>query len=574
MLVGMKEFDMNASRRFIASLAVCVALLFALVGCASGAQVSENASSSSPEASSPSSSSANVPTAKLAIIHTNDTHGYDQASDTCLGMAAVAQLKADYETEGYDVLLVDAGDALQGNVLVDDSQGAVVPGFMNACGYDAMTLGNHEFDYGADVLQERIDACNFPVLCANITVGATGEPFTQANTMITLSDGTKVGIFGLDTPETMTKSAPKNTAGLTFAQGQDLYDCAQEQIDGLKSQGCDLVVCLGHLGEGNSSAPNRARDVIANTQGLDLFIDGHDHHVENAVVKDQAGSGVLAVETGSYLANIGVVTYENGVLTETLKSAGGYEGANPDVAAQVDAIAADVESRLSERVGYSPFTLNGSVFPGVRDRETTLGDFATDAFRWEAKQALGNEPDAALLNAGAFRSSIEAGDITVRDLHNALPYSNHLCTIEVTGAQLLEALESATQQSPESTGAFPQVSGITFTLDVSVPYEKGEQYPYSTFYKPANPGARVTITDVNGKGFDKNATYLLATTDFVATGGDTYYAFTDAFSKSMETTGYTCFQTLQYYLSDACEGTVPEQYAEPAGRVTVIGRPE
>ena len=511
-----------------------------------------------------------APAPLLAIIHTNDTHGFDQAADGVLGMAAVAQLKADYAEKGYEVLLFDVGDALSGSLLADDSQGKAVAEFMNACGYDAMTLGNHEFDYGADVLEKRLAELTFPALCANITVDATGEPFVQPHTVFTLSDGTKIGVFGLDTPETMTKSAPKNTAGLTIAQGDDLYACAQKQVDELRAEGCDLVACLGHLGEDESSAPNRASDVIANTEGIDLFIDGHDHKVQNTTIKDKAGNDVPEFETGCFLANIGVITYEDGKFVQTLAAAGEYEGANAELASKIDAVAADIDKKLSKKVGTTPFTLDGEK-EHVRCFETNLGDFLADAYRWEAEHALGVKPDAAIVGGGSIRASIAEGDVTLQDIHNACPFVNYVVTIEVTGAQLLEALEAGCQDTPGPTGSFPQVSGITYTIDTSVPYEKGELYPYSTYYAPKNPGSRITISDVNGKGFDLEATYTIAVVDFVATGGDTFAAFAQA-SQSAQPTGYICFQALQYYLEDECGGVVPDAYAEPQGRVTVKGQ--
>ena len=170
---------------------------------------------------------------RFVILHTNDVHGYMEPSGRCLGMEAVAQLKKDYEQQGYDVLLMDAGDMLQGNAFASYSQGESIVTIMNAAGYDVMALGNHDFDYGSDVLEKRMSEMDFPALAANITVDATGEPFAEGNTVFTLSDGTKVGVFGLDTPTTVTTSAPKNTAGLTFTSGEELYAVAQAQIDEL-----------------------------------------------------------------------------------------------------------------------------------------------------------------------------------------------------------------------------------------------------------------------------------------------------------------------------------------------------
>lgn len=543
------------SKKKIHVLAIIAALVMActLIGCSGGQETSSTSASSQ---------------AKLVIVHTNDTHGYAQAADGCLGYAAVAQLKADYEAQGYDVLLFDAGDALQGNLLVDDSKGEVVPEFMNACGYDAMVLGNHEFDHGADVLEERVAAMDYPALCANIIVKATGEPFVQPNAIFDLSDGTKVGVFGLDTPESMTKTDPTRVAGLAAAQGEDLYTCAQVQIDELKSKDCDLIICLGHLGEDGSSAPNRASDVIANTEGIDLFINGHDHKVQNELLKDKAGNDVLVAETGSYLANIGVITYEGGVFEEMLVAADEYDGSNAELVKQIDDVAADIKERMAEKVGTTSFVLDVE-HPSVRSNEANLGDFVTDAVKWEARQALGSDPDACIVNGGGMRKSVAVGDVTLGDLHNVYPYSNQVATIEVTGEQLLEALEAACQGSPEPMGSFPQVSGITYELDTSVPYEKGEQYPDSTFYKPANPGLRITIKDVGGKGFDLDGKYLIATSDFIAHGGDTYYCFAEAAQGSFRTTGYTFYEALRYYLEDECEGVVPDVYAQSQNRITV-----
>ena len=504
----------------------------------------------------------------LVIIHTNDTHGYDQSTDESLGMAAVAQLKADYLASGYDVLLLDAGDALQGHILADDSRGEAITGFMNACRYDAAGLGNHEFDYGADILEERIESADFPVLCANIIVDATGETFTRPNEVFSFSDGTKVGIFGLDTPETKKGCAPKYTRGLTFLAGDALYACAQSQIDELRGRGCDIVVCLGHLGEEDTCTPNRAQDVIANTEGIDLFIDAHDHQVEDAMLKNKSGHDVPVVETGSKLENIGVAIYRDGKFTEELVSVGKYRGADGELAGAVDAKVSDIDARMSEKVGTAAFGLDGSRNPGVRVSETNLGDFIADAIRWEACQALGREPDAAIVTGGSIRASLDEGEVSLRNLHDAYPYSNQIYTIEATGAQILEALEAACQDLPDEMGSFPQVSGIKFTLDTTVEYAEGELYPDSTYHAPARPGSRVKIEEIGGGKFDPKKIYTVATTDFIATGGETYHVLAEL-SQSMQPTGYMVFQAMRYYLADECGGEVPEVYAEPQERIKI-----
>ena len=171
----------------------------------------------------------------------------------------------------------------------------------------------------------------------------------------------------------------------------------------------------------------------------------------------------------------------------------------------------------------------------------------------------------------AIRASIKAGEIKLLDIRNVFPFNNQLCTIEVTGAQLLEALEAATQSSPEPMGAFPQVSGITYTLDTTVPYEKGELYPGTTYYAPAAPGSRVTILEVGGKEFDPEAKYIIATIEFVATGGDKYYCFAEAGSQTMMYVGYLDYEGMINYMKTELEGTIPEIYEETQGRITVVG---
>ncbi len=508
---------------------------------------------------------------KLVILHTNDMHGYMQASDTCLGIGAVAQLKKDYQQQGYDVLLMDAGDYLQGSSFANFTQGESVVEVMNAAGYDVAALGNHEFDYGSDVLEKRISEMNFPAVAANITVDATGEPFIQQNAVFTLSDGTKVGVFGLDTPSTATTSAPKNTAGLTFAQGEELYAAAQAQIDELKGQDCSIIVCVGHLGEEASNEGNNAANVVANTSGLTVMIDGHDHLVENQTVKDKEGNDVLIAETGYYLKNIGVLTYENGQFTDSLVEVGTYTGSDPELEKMVAEETAEIEATMQEVVAVTDFELYGEAAPGNRTQETTMGDLASDAMYWQVTQAAGSAPDAVVLNGGAIRASIKAGEIKLLDIHNVFPFNNQLCTVEVTGAQLLEALEAATQSSPDPMGAFPQVYGIKYTLDTTVPYEKGELYPGTTYYAPAAPGTRITIHEVAGKDFDPEATYTIATNEFVATGGDTYYCFAEAGATTMVYVGYLDYEALLNYMKTELEGTIPEIYEEVQGRITVVG---
>ena len=509
----------------------------------------------------------------LAIIHTNDSHGHDievkpeGEAEGNFSMAAVAALKADWEQKGYEVLLVDAGDATQGMPLVDNSKGGPAMAFMNACGYDLMTVGNHEFDWGVDALAANEKLAEFPWLSANVFKKDDGSLRFQANKVVELSGGTKVGFFGLTTPTTRTASNPKEVAHFEFLNGDDLYACAQEQVDELRKQGCELVICVGHLGNNSGNDEGTSKDVLQNVQGIDLFVDGHDHkEVEEEV------SGTLLVETGCYMRSIGVVAIDEGVPTNEPVAYGTYEGVDGSVEAIIDEAYAKVKEELAVVLGETPFLLNGERSPGVRTQETNLGDFCADALRWAAEQELGKTIDGAIDNGGGIRTSVQKGDITLGTIKAVKPFSNEIVVLDVTGTQLLEALEAACQAvgSDSPIGAFPQVSGITYTVDTAVPYEKGPAYPDSTFARPAAPGSRVTITDVGGRGFSETETYSLAMNDFLSHGGDTYYAFGQAADAKQPTTVCIDYEALASYLMEGCDHVVPDTYAKPQGRITIL----
>lgn len=214
---------------------------------------------------------------KLVILHTNDIHGRGVSSDDALGYARIASLKKNLQAQGAEVLLFDAGDFSQGTPLVNLGYGANAIAFMNAVGYDAATLGNHEFDWGADNMLQNVEKAEFTVLCANLTRTSDGTLVLDAHKTYELENGLKVGVFGLATPETMTKAHPDKVKGITFAQAEELYAVAQAEVNELTEAGCDLIMCLGHLGDADESITNRSIDVLANVTGIDLFIDGHSH---------------------------------------------------------------------------------------------------------------------------------------------------------------------------------------------------------------------------------------------------------------------------------------------------------
>ena len=521
---------------------------------------------------------------KLVILHTNDIHGRAVADGESFGYARIAMLKKNLQAQGAEVILMDAGDFCQGTPLVNLGYGKNAVEFMNVTGYDIATLGNHEFDWGSDNMEQNMANAQFAVVCANLTRAADGTLVFPANKIFDTVIG-KVGVFGLDTPETMTKTHPDKVKGITFAQGEELFKVAEAQVAELEAAGCDLIVCLGHLGQDDESTGNRSIDLLEKVTGIDLFIDAHSH---TTIDGGEMNGETLRVSTGSYSNAIGYVVAEKvteedvtsialnaGLWTiaendEAAMMLGNGIAIDEEVAAIVNTINDAVEAELSATFAKTEVLLDGNRAPGVRTQETNLGDFAADAILWAAKQALGEDKvDAALTNGGGIRASIEIGDVTMKDMKTVFPFGNEVATLTITGAELLEALEAATFSTPDAIGAFPQVAGIEFSIDTTVAYENGEQYPSSTYYAPAKPGSRVTIATVGGEAWAADAEYVIATNDFTAAGGDTYGVFAYPFTQTGYKTGVALEDALVNYTQTVLEGVIGEQYAEPAGRITI-----
>ena len=501
----------------------------------------------------------------IVILHTNDVHG------AIAGYAKVAALKDAYEARGAYVLLMDAGDFIQGDPTVSTSEGATAVELMNLAGYDVVSLGNHEFDYGYQNLKDLEADADFAIVDANVLYN--GRVAFEDNLVFTAPDGTKIGVFGLDTPETATKAHPAKIQGVTFLAGEDLYDCAQEQVDALTAEGCNYVICLGHLGIDDESAGNRSIDLLENVDGIDLFIDGHSHSTRADLLDATDGTGMvgntMVTSTGTKLESIGVVTIDaEGVITTSTTPVADLTAEDADVAARAAAIQKEIDDEYGTVFAKTEVALNGEREPGNRTEETNLGDLITDALVWGAERE-GTEVDAAVTNGGGIRASIAAGDITKKDINTVLPFGNTLSIVQVTGAELLEALEASTYCTPTSIGGFPQVSGIEFTVDTTKAYDQGDLYPGSTYYGPKSI-QRVTIQTVGGEPFDEDATYTIATNDFMAAGGDTYYAFAAA-SVNYDL-GLSMDEVVMDYITDQLNGTVTEEaYGAPAGRITIRG---
>ena len=550
-------------KRFLALfLALVMAFALAIPAGAVESETTEAPTTEAPTTETPAEPTGSM-AGSLVILHSNDVHG---AID---GYATIAAMKASYEAAGAAVLLVDAGDYIQGDPSVSISEGATAIELMDMAGYDVVTLGNHEFDYGYANLKKLVDSAKFQVVAANVLYD--GKTAFDANTVIE-KDGKKIGVFGLVTPETATKAHPGKIQGVTVLAGADLVACAKEQVADLKAKGCDVIVCLGHLGIDAESTGNRSIDVLEQVDGIDVFIDGHSHSTladYQKLAKDGVVNGATVTSTGTKFENIGVVTIaaDGTVTAENVPL--DKAGVTPDatIAARAAAIKADIETEYGKVFAKTEVDLNGEKAPGNRTQETNLGDLITDAMLWQAN-SLGEKVDAAITNGGGIRASIAAGDITKKDVNTVLPFGNTLYMVKVTGAELEKVLEASTCAAPDALGGFPQVAGITFVLNTGTPFVKGDAYPDSTYFAPKSVD-RVTILTVGGEAFDRDATYTIVTNDFLGAGGDTYYGF------KTSTIGYDLGvpmdEVLMDYITSELKGVVTaEQYGDTQGRITQI----
>ncbi len=433
----------------------------------------------------------------ITIFHTNDVHG-NVVEDEKAGKLGFAKLKTFVDSKPGAILL-DAGDMTHGTTFATISSGISMIDLMNKVGFKAMTPGNHDYNYGKDGLKKLADAADFPILQANI-VDASGNRTLEANTIIEVN-GVKVGIFGIVTPETKTKSNPINTQGLTF---KDYIEESKAQVTELKGKGAEVIVALVHLGLDQSS--DERSDILAEkVEGIDVIIDGHSH---TYIDEPKLVNGVLLAQTGDHLKNVGeiTITVEDGKVASKTSKVNSYEDlkgleANADILAAIAEVEENNKPFLEKIVGKTEVELDG-VRENVRGGETNLGNLLTDAML-DVSGA-----DVAITNGGGIRASIDAGDITMGEILQAFPFTNYPVVIELKGADIIEALEFGVDSAPEVVGKFPHVGGMTFKYDINEP-----------------AGERVFDVKVKDVALDPNKTYKLVTNDFMAVGGDGYEMF-------------------------------------------------
>ena len=420
----------------------------------------------------------------VTILYTNDVHTYIDKQSPKLTYAAIADLKQSYQNAGKDVLLVDAGDHVQGTAYGSMDEGASIIKLMNAAGYDVATPGNHEFDYGMDRAKAIMKEADFPYLSCNwVDLRTTLRVLPSVKVFV--RGGRRIAFVGVTTPETFTKSTPAyfmDKAQRKYIydiqggeDGKKLYDAVQKAIDKAKLL-ADVVIGLGHLGVDPSSSPWTSEEVIAHTSGFDAFIDGHSHTVmENKQVQDASGKAVTLTQTGSYFANVGEMTIAaDGTITTKLIPT--HEGMDAGIAAMQTSWVNTVDDMLGEKiaVGDSDFYVTDPATGKrrIRSAETNLGDFVADGIYTYFNEVEKLHCDLAIMNGGGIRADVPAGDWTFKTCKQVSPFGNVACLMSVTGKQIQDALEFAARFAGEGgkeNGGFLQVAGATYEIHTDIP---------------------------------------------------------------------------------------------------------
>ena len=421
---------------------------------------------------------------EVTILYTNDVHTYIDKQAPELTYAAIAALKQSYQNAGKKVLLVDAGDHVQGTAYGSMDQGASIIELMNAAGYDAATPGNHEFDYGMDRAKELMRDADFPYLSCN-WVDLRTNLRVLPEIKVFVRGGVRIAFVGITTPETFTKSTPAyfmNKAQTKYIydilggeDGQKLYSAVQKAVDKAKCL-ADVVIGLGHLGVDPSSSPWTSEEVIAHTTGLDAFIDGHSHTVmENKQVADASGRLVTLTQTGSYFANVGEMTIApDGTISTRLVST--YDQEDVAVAAEQAAWVNTVDDMLGEKIAVADtkfyITDPATGKRRIRSGETNLGDFVADGIYTYFNEVEQLHCDIAIMNGGGIRSDEDAGYWTFKTCKQVSPFGNVACLMSVTGKQIQDALEFAARfagAEGKENGGFLQVAGATYEIHTDIP---------------------------------------------------------------------------------------------------------
>ena len=548
-------------KKKILAFLLVMTMIFAL-GAAAGAEGSER-------------------TGDIVILFTSDVHcGVDQGFG-CAGLQAVREYLV---AKGNDVILVDDGDNIQGEPLGTMSRGELSIQLMNEMGYAIAIPGNHEFDYGMDRFMSLVEEADFPYISCNFNKGGelVFEPY-----IIKELGGTKVGFVGVTTPQTLTTSTPKyfqDDSGefiygfMEDATGEALFEAVQKAVDDARAEGAEYIVVMGHIGNSLATAPYTYDAIISHTSGIDIFLDGHSHDVEQVTMKDRDGHEVIRSACGTKMANIGWAR----ISADGKLSAGLYTWSNSDsvpsmlgvvngMSKAVDGAMAKLNDELKTVIAktavdltiYDPEAVdaNGAPIRMVRRAETNLGDLCADAFRDQGGADIG------IVNGGGVRVSVPAGDITLEQVLKVHPFGNSLSVIEVSGQQILDALEWGVRAIPGESGGFLQVSGLSFEIHTYLesPCTKDE----AGMYTGIEGERRVRNVLVGGEPLDPEAFYTVASTDYVLLdSGDGYAMFAGA--KVLQERVKLDNQVLIDYITKTLGGTVGEEYETLTGQGRIV----
>ena len=552
-------------RQFIRASLVSAITLAAMAGCSAGQESTAEAQG-------------------IYILYTSDVHcGIDQG----FGFAGLQQLRDSLEAKGFATLLVDNGDHIQGETLGTLTQGESIIQLMNKLRYDVAIPGNHEFDYGMDRFFELVGMADFPYISCNFNKG--GELVFEPYKIIEVA-GKRIAFVGMTTPETITSSTPKyfqdDEGNLIYGFMQDdtgeaLYEAVQAAVDAARAEGVDYVYALGHMGLLARSEPWTYADVIENTNGIDVFLDGHSHDTEQVVMKNKDGKDVPRSACGTKLNCIGYSL----ITPDGIEDTGIWSWPNGDAVPElfglsnemseaVEAEMTEAAESTSEVVAFTnaELTINdptevdssGNAIRMVRRSETNLGDLCADVVRDQTGADIGVQ------NGGGIRANIAKGDVTYGDIIAVFPFGNELCLIEATGQQILDALEWGVHSLPEEFGGFLQVSGLSYTVDGSVP--SGCGVDADGMCTGISGERRVRDVKVGDTDLDPKAKYTVGGIDYVLlNNGDGNNLFNGA--TVLEQNIKVDNQALIDFIVDTLGGEIGADYADPYGqdRITFVG---
>ncbi len=521
----------------------------------------------------------------IIILYTNDIHCGIEGD---IGYAGLVEYKEALEEKTPYVTLVDCGDAIQGEFIGLVSEGSYIIDIMNEAGYDLAVLGNHEFDYGMEQLGVLIEQSEAQYLGCNITYnGDGGNALSNVKPYEIIKYGpVKVGFIGVTTPESISSSTPAyfmedGEYVYDFANdgdGKELYDCVQGYVDECRAKGADYVILLTHLGDGEVLAPYSSVDLARATEGVDVILDGHAHSVISCQIEEnKQGEEVLISSTGTKLANIGqlVITANGNISTGLISD---YAKKDEEMEAFIASIKATYEADLETVVAVAESLLSCYSESGVRlvrNRETSIGNFCADAYRYVSGA------DIALVNGGGIRADLPEGDITYADLFAVHPFGNTLCMVEATGQEILDCLEMCyriVQQEAEEDGqaigedgGFQQVSGIKFTVDTSIePSVIVDEYDMFVSVEGVRRIKDVMVQNEQGEyePLDVDAVYTVASHNYLLKeGGSGCSMFAD--NAFVIDEGMLDYQILETYMTEALGGKIGEEYSRTEGRISI-----